>query len=70
MKRNSWVPFLFFLLLLFFSPQLWSQSREKTIQIEWAKPVHFEISPDKTIHLLHFKGAVPSEQFPTLPSYN
>ena len=69
MKHNSWVSSLFFLLLFFFSPQLWSQNREETIQIEWVKPLHFEISPDQIIHLLHFKGAVPSGQFPTLPSY-
>lgn len=70
MKHNSWVPSLFFLLLFFFSPQLWSQNREETIQIEWVKPIHVEINPDQIIEVLYFNGAVPSAQFPTLPSCN
>lgn len=70
MKQKTWVAIVFFLSLFSYSVYSQAQNITKKIIIEWEKALHFQQGDQSIIDLLHFKGAIAANDFPTLPQYN
>lgn len=69
MKSKSWVVIITFIAFLFQLFDIQANNFSKTYHIQWKNSTKIEISPDKSIEILNFEGALVDETFTTLPLF-
>ena len=69
MTKNSWVRFLFFILIILQVTDIQSQTTKKNIILTWNEPATHTFSNGQQQTFLTFDNAVYGWDFPELPSY-
>ena len=69
MKKNPWVIFAIFSLILFQIIDIQAQKIQKNISIQWLSPISYQTDRDETLTFMVFMGSVEDAEFPVLPTY-